>query len=187
MPLKSGGAVENEFLRGRCNTGLMSVGKGLVCPTVGEEQFTNGGFDTGDFTGWVATGDWMVDTFGLGVGYVAGMSQDTVISGTLEQEFATPIPVACFGDTSVFKVYTYLGYLCVYEVLVWKIEIIYTDDTMTELDISGDPRSSWVEHDLIPILEAGKTIKGIRITGNIRSGVVGATCFVCVDGCTLTI
>jgi len=45
MPLKSGGAVESEFMRGRSNQGLMSIGKGIFIPIVNiittEAYYTN--------------------------------------------------------------------------------------------------------------------------------------------------
>lgn len=54
MPLKSGGALDNEKLRGRTNSGLISITKtpGIKTPTV---TYFSSGFETGDFTEWTAT------------------------------------------------------------------------------------------------------------------------------------
>jgi len=156
----------------------------LVCPAIGVEQFVNGDFELGGFTGWTATGDWYVRDDGYPRFYVAWMYGDGVpISGVLEQEFLTPIPVACFKDTSIFKVVTYWGYACWYDITDWKIEIIYTDDTVTTLDISGDSNKTWTEHNLKTILATGKTVKTIRITGSMD----GHASYMGIDSCTCQI
>jgi len=53
MPLKSGGAVDNEKMRGRTALGLLSVTRtpGIKVATV--SYFTSG-FETGDFSEWTA-------------------------------------------------------------------------------------------------------------------------------------
>jgi hypothetical protein len=115
------------------------------------------------------------------------------IEGTLKQDFPTPIPYECFRGTSIFEIQTLwdddVG--CPPEPPdIWKIEVLYTDDTSTVLDISGDPRATWIIHDLKAIIEERKTVKGIRITGKMRNcgylvgrqGQEGA-----VDACTLKI
>ncbi len=115
------------------------------------------------------------------------------VEGFIEQIFPNLVPHECFKGTSIFQIETLwdddVG--CPPEPpLVWKIEVLYTDDTSTVLDMTGDPRATWVTHDLKAILEEGKTVKGIRITGEMRNcgylvdrqGQEGA-----VDACTLKI
>jgi len=50
LPLKSGGAVESEFMRGRANSGVMSVGMAILKATLFQS-----GFDTGDYSEWTRT------------------------------------------------------------------------------------------------------------------------------------
>ena len=164
--------------------------KAVVCPS--EEQFVNGGFETGDFTGWTKTGNanrWEVATQGFDYDYTVGAppggymtpAEGTYlakfhsipgdpelefITGTLEQIFAKQIPTSCFTDSSIFQVKTsYTGPGCPNPPLnVWQVEILYTDGTSTVVDMSGDLGNEWTTHDLKAVLEPGKTVKGIKFT-----------------------
>lgn len=182
------------------------------CPS--GEQVVNGGFETGDFTGWTKTGNanrWEVGTVGTDFGLVVGACSSPVtpeegsymaffhsistdpmppktITGTLQQLFATPIPVACFTDASFFSIQTnWQGSGCPPEgLVVWQIEILYTDGTSTIVDISGDPPCSWEDHDLKSVLETGKTVKGIKITATIFGWAFPRPYTeVYIDACTL--
>lgn len=180
------------------------------CPPPGE-QFTNGDFETGDLTGWSVEGThadgtpaWEVapdaecQPDGLGLrARLAARETDPPgpigcprIRGGLSQDFASPIPVECFTDSSVFKVQTKWGtdYCNPVPPEVWQLEILYTDGTSTLVDLSGDPQGVWVSHELKPVLEPGKKVKGIRFTGIVdRCGGPGCGCTeVMVDNCTCT-
>lgn len=182
------------------------------CPPAGQEQFTNGDFETGDLTGWTVEGThadgmptWEAATDSAchpdGLGYRARMvAKDTDptgpigcprITGSLTQEFASPIPVKCFTDASVFKVETKWGTdLCnPIPPEVWQVEVLYTDGTSTVVDLSGDPQGVWVSHDLKPVLVAGKEVKGVKFTATVdRCG--GPACGlteVMVDNCSCMI
>jgi hypothetical protein len=90
------------------------------------------------------------------------------VSGTLTQVFSKPIPVSCFIDESTFSISTnWMGEGCPPHPPAWKVEIVYTDDSSTVVDLSGDPYNSWTEHDLKAVLEAGKTVKSIRFSATI--------------------
>ena len=183
-----------------------------ACPPPGEEQFVNGDFETGDLSGWTVEGQhadgapaWNVaadsscfpDGLGLRARMVAN-PDDPVgpigcprIRGSLQQLFPSPIPVECFRDTSVFSVETKWGSdLCnPVPPEVWQVEVLYMDGTSTVVDLTGDPQGVWVSHDLKPVLEPGKKIRGIRFTAVVdRCG--GPACGlteVMVDNCTCKI
>jgi len=190
---------------------MQSIGakKPLVCPS--GEQIVNGGFETGNFTGWARDptdpDHWQVLTADARGGappegsYLAqfkALETDPVgprgcprATGTLQQDFANSIPYGCFVATSIFQVKTKWDTDRCHPVspAVWKVEVLYTDGTSTSLDLSGDARGTWVTHNLKPILEAGKTVKGIKFTATVdRCGGpdIGLT-EVAIDGCTLTL
>lgn len=193
---------------------LHCIGPELVCPE--GEQLTNKAFEDADFTGWTKTGNtnrWGVVTVGSDFDYVIGRCSPNVVpyegsymasfhsilgdsgtvTGTLQQLFATPIPVACFTDSSVFEIRTnWQGAGCPPSgLVVWQIEILYTDDTSTIVDISGDPSCTWAVHDLKAVLEVGKTVKGIKITATIQGwnsdlGIPNVEVYVDAGTCTIS-
>jgi len=56
MPLKSGGAIESEFMHGRSNSGLISIGKGAIIPEeILDLSFPNTSTDS-DVTYWAGIG-----------------------------------------------------------------------------------------------------------------------------------
>ena len=179
----------------------------VTCPS--GEQIVNGGFETGDFTGWTRDptdpNHWQVLTADARGGsspegsYLAqfkALATDPPgpivcprATGTLQQDFANTIPYDCFVVASVFQIRTKWDTDVCHPVnpAVWKVEILYTDDTSTTLDLTGDPQNAWVTHDLKAILEAGKTVKGIKFTATVdRCGgpYIGLT-EVTIDACTL--
>jgi len=203
MPLKSGGAVDNEYTRGRANCGLISMGK-KPCPAAGVEQFSDGGFEECDLAAWTTTktgGTWGCVTQGIvhhpiscqvlpsEGSYMArfdNIAGTEIVTGTIEQDFSEPIPVSCFGDTSIFTVDTsHSGDGCPPDAPdVWQIEVLYTDGTSTVLDISGESPCGMTTHDLKAILEAGKTVKGVKFTVTLDEFNNKE---VFIDACTLKI
>jgi hypothetical protein len=154
----------------------------LVCPS--GEQITNGGFETGDFTGWTV-GDPL--TAGVFPGYILSPYEGAYLAAlwavnSLEQIFSAPIPVSCFKGTSTFQVATaWFDAGCPpIPPPTWQVEIEYTDGSSTVLDLTGDPNATWVLHNLKSILQSGKTVKGVKFT-TVTNGVVYA------DACSLNI
>jgi len=161
---------------------VQSIGKPpLACPS--GEQITNGGFETGDFTGWTATGDWVVSWEWAHSGLYGAMilTYYETVSGTLRQNFATSIPVACFTATSAFEIWAIALSGCIPSITVQKIEIIYTDDSVTEIDLSGLSPGIWTRIDLKSVLQSGKTVKAIQIVVDAYDAGLA------VDDCSLVI
>lgn len=111
---------------------------------------TNGGFETGDFTGWICTdgtvtgsnphsGSWCAQVYPSG-------------SRLLKQILATPIAV---DDMSAFTFWFKDSDSCAFK-------IIYSDATDTGwLDITD--QASWTERDVLSELTSGKTVTEIHI------------------------
>lgn len=183
---------------------LQSISGKVPCPK--GEQFENGGFEEADFTGWTRTGNgnrWDACTTDLrwsitpSVGtYMAMFSarsgDSNPVTGTLTQEFLSPIPVACFTDDSIFDVDTnWIEEGCPgVPPEIWKVEILYIDGTSTEVDLTGDPGDTWTTHDLKSVLEEGKTVKGIKFTAKVEEWsyyMDRVRQEVFIDACTLKI
>jgi hypothetical protein len=183
---------------------IQAARKPLVCPAKGVEQVTNGGFEQGNFTGWSTSSTagvtgWAVVTGGYLSPYEGthmalwvkdyGRMFYPSYTGVIEQDFATPIDVACFGPSSVFQVavaWMRVGCCVPAGLSVFKIEVLYSDGTSTTVDISGDAQSTWNLHDLKSVLQAGKKVSGIRITAT-TSNTPNYELDVFVDACSLQI
>lgn len=141
---------------------MQSVGgKGLVCPE--GEQFENGGFETGDTTGWTTTGTGGVSTSRPHTGTYSARTENQTFG--LSQEFAAPIPVACFVAASVFEFYIY-AYFSPSPPIGQKVDvhIKYTDgtETLVTWECSAAENGTWVRINLKPYLVAGKTVESIE-------------------------
>jgi hypothetical protein len=105
--------------------------------------------------------------------------------GTLEQDLLNVVPSECFTATSVFRVLAGAGCL-ISPPVCGKVTIYirYTDGsetTVTRQFTSEDP--PWVEIDLKPYVEMGKTVKGIKIELNRVNPSIG----VVLDACSCSI
>jgi hypothetical protein len=134
-----------------------SIGaKRLVCPS--GEQIVNGGFETGDFTGWIQTGNNQeITTFDPHSGtYCANLYRFQTYIGGIKQELTEPISFNCI-DT--FEAWFAAGqssgdYL--------TIVITYSDDTTTEWTEFTGPDVDWHKIDIKSHLDSSKSVKAIE-------------------------
>lgn len=136
---------------------IPSIGAKVPCPS--GEQFVNGGFETGDFTGWTHTGGWKIFPYDYHTGLYSAM---TSADGVLEQDFSSPIPVACFKTFEVWVAGTYYA-PCVLQCGSMYIDILYSDLTYTRIDWTA-PSGAWTLINLLSYVEAGKKVTGVRFT-----------------------
>lgn len=142
------------------------------CPPAGVQQFVNDHFQTGDFTGYTQS-NMMVDngsckdSWGQGIAPYIGnydASDANCLGLSLQQLLPKPVPAACLLPTSTFSVtLASLGAPCArgYQ----DIQILYTDGTYTDVNLTLGVGSSWTTFDLKPYVQAGKIIRGILYTG----------------------
>lgn len=158
----------------------MGGAKGLVCPATGVEQFVNGGLESGGLSpGW--TGDFSVVNY---LPYEGTYHARATFGAykTMTQNFANPIPVACFVTASIFRIYVQGGTgVSPPEDDGVDVYIIYTDLTETHVHFEVTASFTWQVLNLKPYLEAGKTVKGIRIESFIAQNLCD------VDSCSLKI
>jgi len=167
----------------------------------GGPYFFMSGFETTDKgPAWEVAADASCPPDGLGYrARLAALPTDPIgpigcprITGSLGQDFLSPIIVECFTELSEFAVETKWGtdFPCnPVNPALWQLEVLYTDDTSTIVDLRGDPRGEWVHHDLKPVLEPGKTVKGVKFYGTVdRCGGPGCGLTeVMVDDCSCKI
>lgn len=125
----------------------------ITCPE--GEQIENGGFETGDFTGWLNY-EYAIQSNGAHGGsyYLRAYP-----AGDVEQELAVPIPTSCIES---FTFWVYLegsGGEAEFTVVV-----TYTDDTYSIHSDIENTKDTWVQK-TVTGLTAGKTVKKIHVYG----------------------
>jgi len=122
----------------------------ISCPS--GEQIINGGFETGDLTGWEGG-------FNIGVNGIfahSGNYYAWLDTGNWAwQTLAEAILVECIASFTLW-----LKCPDPYNQPA-RITITYSDDTTTEIDVATS--SSWTEFNLLPYLVAGKSVKTLTI------------------------
>jgi len=121
------------------------------------EGITNGGFETGDTTGWTLTDGAIITTNPHSGTYLAEIYPSG--ARTLEQTLSEPIQV---NDITSFSLWYRDSESC------W-CKILYTEGDSGNIPIP-DSLGVWQELDLMPYLTAGKTVTGIKIlNGYVRT------------------
>lgn len=167
---------------GNLSPTIQAVTEEVVCPS--GEQITNGGFETGDFTGWshdeynyakVVTENPYAGTYHCRIDG----------AGWIQQDLLKVVPQECLTATSVFGYY----YCCErpphYGTLTtqWRVTLTYTDETTTTIDYSetwgvDGAFTPYSFEDLKTYVEAGKTLKTIKFerTGGEEIRIDEVTC-----------
>jgi hypothetical protein len=134
--------------------------KAAYVPT---ERITNGGFETGDTTGWEVGGDY-------GYGYA---TQDWAHSGLYSCDIRCNIDLfdswirQTFTGVEQSKIVSFGLWICG---MNWghkaQVTIEYSDATSTVVEQETLINHEWSYMDLLPYVEAGKTVTGIKISHN---------------------
>lgn len=128
----------------------------LCCPT--GEQIINGGFDTGDFTGWEAVGPPQITDYDFPHSDPYHLSM-TLNYSSIKQTFSAPIPVRCITSFSLWK-------KCVFasgEGPIITMTFTYSDNTTDIFNLPATTKYIYEEVNLLPFLNASKSLKSIYI------------------------
>jgi len=128
------------------------------CACSSGEQLSNGGFETGDFTGWTTEGYPIIIDWGAHSGtYCAEISADG--SNKIIKTFSTPWDGSCI---TTFKIWA-KGTGCVAPILY--IKIIYDDDSTDTFNVDVTSFSDYVEYNILPYVDTTKCISKFEIYG----------------------
>jgi len=126
------------------------------CPS--GEQIINGGFETGDFTGWEETGNNQeISTFDPHSGtYCVNLYNFGGYVGAIKQELSEPISYDCINSFTAWFAAgaSYGDYL--------KIIITYSDNTTTEWTEFTGADNDWHEINIKSHLDPNKSVKAIE-------------------------
>ena len=120
-----------------------------------EERITNGGFETGDFTGWDQDGC-QIEGEEIRTGSYSAWIPYTDSPNWLNQTLATPTAV---NDTESFTCWI-RHTPDVNEVIF--IQINYTDATFTLFNHTTQTQGVWEEENILAHLDSGKTVAEIE-------------------------
>ena len=127
-----------------------------VCPE--GEQIVNGGFETGDFTGWIETGNNQeITSFDPHSGaYCVNLYMFQSWIGAIKQELIEPISYSCIDSFTTWFAAGQSGgdYL--------TITVTYTDDTTTEWTEFTGADVDWHEINIKSHLDEAKSVKSIE-------------------------
>jgi len=155
-PLKSGGAAENENIRGRSNLGLIVSGKGGVC-----HALTNPDFETGDFTGWGNEGTTEVTDTEKHSGNYSAQFHQYPKGANIWQDIVPAIPKSDIASWTLWHKET--------DAIImhagWKCILTYDDETTTEWSFDSSDwgfDQQWHEFDILAIME-DKNVEKIEL------------------------
>lgn len=131
-----------------------------LCPT--GDQITNGGFETGDLTGWTSNNADTSSGHHHSGSYSAYILWDDCLgtSGYLTQSFSPVIPVYCITELSLYAKNT-CGTNPSYAV---NILATYSDATTDNIQKTGTNSSTWTKLNFTAGLTSTKLLSSIKIS-----------------------
>ena len=141
--------------------GSLGAKKVVACPS--GEQIVNGGFETGDFTGWEYNPWVIVANYYPHSGTYHAVLEYTPPGGWIKQTFTPAIPIECIASLS-FWMMNCLGssYNC-----TTKVTLYYDDDTenSTEFSVKGE----YELLNLLPFLISGKKLSYVKFEAAVTT------------------